>query len=84
MSYSRWGNSHWYTFWLAQEDEDYDTATFCICSLTQFKAITIREQFDECINIVRSMDEKASDAEINELRGYMRSFLEEVDSKYKN
>ena len=83
MSYSRWGNSYWYTFWLSQEEEDYDTATFCICCVADFEAKQLREDFDGCIASIRSIDKNVSNEEINELRGYIREFLEDVDSTYK-
>lgn len=82
MSYSRWGSSCWYTYWLAQEKEDYDTATFCICGLTEFTAKQLRNDLNGCIKKVKVMDKKADELDIDELIIYIKRFLKDVDDQY--
>ncbi len=87
MSYSRWSNSYWYTYWQTQDKdtENYDTAIFCICNFDSdiiFRAKHLREQLDKCIETVRIMDKRANDKEINELAIYMNRFLEDVEKEY--
>jgi len=85
MSYSRWGNSYWYTFWLSKPEENYDTATFCICRFggdTNFTAKQLREQFEKCVDTVRMKERKASEEEIEEVSSYMYKFLRDVDKEY--
>lgn len=84
MSYSRWLGSRWYTYWVYKPDEDYNTATFCICRFEGsilFTAKMLREKFDKCLDTVR-MKDTASEDEIEELAKYMTQFLKEVDIDY--
>jgi hypothetical protein len=87
VSYSRWGNSRWYTFWcVAQGDvvENRDNARFEICGEKPdiwFAAAQLREDMDACIRKVAGAVE-CTPAELEELRGYMRDFLEDVDRRY--
>ncbi len=86
MSYSRWGGSHWYTYWHAQdkETENRDTAIFEICTVASFTAKELRDDVEQCIlaamkkDIVGEMRNGLDD----ELRGYMEQFLADVDEAY--
>jgi len=85
MSYSRWSNSYWYTFWLAQEEENYDTAVFSICRFDgyiNFSSKQLREHFEKCIDTIKMKERKASEEELNEVAGYMRNFLKDVEEEY--
>ncbi len=87
MSYSRWSSSYWYTFWESpgKRIENYDTATFCICSFDgniTFTAKKLREQFENCLNEVRLKDVGVRDDEMDELAVYMIRFLNDVDEEY--
>ena len=87
MSYSRWGESRWYTFWACQEEEteNRDTSLFEICTVASFAASELRADIDACLakavaaEQVRGM---VADDEIEELRGYMLEFLDAVDNAY--
>lgn len=83
MSYSRWSTSMWYTYWRSQDKatENRDTAIFAICAEASFTAKQLRENMDECISSLENLD-KVSEVEIEELRGYMETFLRQVDKKY--
>lgn len=86
MSYSRWSYSYWYTYWLAREEEDtYDTATFCICSFDKnivFTAKRLREQFHKCLDEVKLRDKNATETDILELSLYMSRFLDDVEKEF--
>lgn len=85
MSYSRWINSYWYTFWKYSKDESYDTATFCICRFDgdiNFTAKQLRKQFEKCIDTIKMKERKASEEEIDEVAGYMSKFLKDVEEEY--
>lgn len=88
MSYSRWSNSRWYTFWKTQsEPTNHNNAQFCVCEPeeeTIFLAAEIRKNVDACI--ARLKDSRpghdASQDELQELRGYMLEFLADIDARY--
>lgn len=88
MSYSRWSNSYWYTYWLAQHDgfsENILTATLAILSLSgdefNFQAGKLRNDVEQCLDEVRNKTH-CSVKEKEELRGYMGEFLSDVDKEY--
>lgn len=52
MSYSRWSNSYWYTYWcVADPDipETRATAIFEICTVARFRASEIRKDIAACV-----------------------------------
>ncbi len=84
MSYSRWGDSTWYTYWEVQFNNDVETrdsAKFTICGVVTFTAKEMRDDLERCIDIVKSETE-SSISEIRELKSYMLGFLEDVDIEY--
>ena len=87
MSYSRWGNSRWYTFWCGVQPEgqkeNKDNTIFSICGLINFSSKDIRDDIDVCLSVVSKKDPKASRSELEELRTYMEEFLLDVDNDYK-
>lgn len=84
MSYSRWINSYWYTFWCTQDKktENRDTCVFKICGMIGFTAKQLREDLDCCIDIVKKKDPNTNEDHINELKQYIKRFLKEVDVEY--
>jgi hypothetical protein len=59
MSYSRWSNSCWYTYWSCASGDDRDNQIFEICDLARSFQFTFRElstQLDECIEQVKQKD----------------------------
>jgi hypothetical protein len=81
VSYSRWGNSEWYTLWLAQgEEETRDTATFVVMGTASFTARELREDLDGCMEKARLRSRGVGD--IDELRGYAEQFLRDVDARH--
>ena len=85
MSYSRWSNSHWYTFHCVQPcnvEETKDNAIFEVCGVHQFSAKELREDLKGCIDIVKKLDGSATNADFDELKGYMEMFIKNIDSGY--
>ena len=82
MSYSRWSNSYWYTFWHVPDDktkENRDNAKFTICTFGSYSAAQLRNKLDRCLHFVKC---KEPDGNIEELKGYVAQFLADVDKEY--
>ena len=97
MSYSRWGNSFWYTYWVvAPGEETRDNALFDVCGVALFTAKELREDMDICLGEVKDSRRMAEgieeqkalchdeepEGDIEELHGYMLEFLKDIDEKY--
>ena len=85
MSYSRWIQSRWYTYWQVHPRDSVETrnnAIFTICGCMSFPASEIRDHMNLCLGRVKAKDEEASDLEIAELRVYMAEFLEDIEKEY--
>lgn len=84
MSYSRWGNSTWYTFWMVQNPrtENGDTAIFCICGVCTFTAKELRNNMRKCIDTLRDKNKEYTVEELNELKVYIFRFLNDVNNDY--
>lgn len=89
MSYSRWGASRWYTYWACQdkETENRETAIFQVCPAASFTAAELRRNLDMCVSTVINSEPigthgHVTDAERDELAGYMYEFLADVKEAY--
>lgn len=86
MSYSRWIQSRWYTYWAAatkKKDLDRDNSIFVICNVANFRAKELREDIDRCAREAVTKDGGcATEIESDELKLYMREFLDDVDKEY--
>ena len=95
MSYSRWSNSRWYTFWTCfGEQMEYKLPTkrlkgnqvFEICDDPSlcFTYKTITELGIENVLLeVRLTFPYATDTELEELWSYMELFIKDVDNHFK-
>jgi len=98
MSYSRWSNSIWYTFWSAtpkqcipMEGFNPEDEQFSVDCEMDFSYKSLKKDIEDCINKVRSHYEfklgednenLPSDADYDELRGYMQEFIKDVEEEY--
>jgi hypothetical protein len=82
MSYSRWSNSRWYTFWSAAEACEKNREVFDICTVCQFTYYQLKNDLGSCLARVRKLDSKATDLEIDELEVYMKLFMKDIDEHY--
>lgn len=84
MSYSRWSESRWYSFWCASDGAHAkETEVFEICSVARFTYRQLKEDMESCLEKVRKLDSEASDEEIDELEVYMKLFLKDIDRYYE-
>ena len=94
MSYSRWTNSLWYTYWLAGDVDSKEDEMFDICTVKILKYSEMKDNIYGAIASVRQaiIDDKMdpeykkkllSDEALEELRGYMEQFISDVDEEYK-
>lgn len=78
MSYSRWFNSKWYTFWDVAKAriKIKDEQMFTICSVRSFTYAELKKDLDWCVKVV--------DGDF-ELKGYMKEFINDIenDEDYK-
>ena len=83
MSYSRWSESRFYTYWAGSPDgETRDSALFDICGLVYFTAKQLRDNLDKCIARVKELDPEADQFEIAKLKICVAEFLYDVDEQY--
>lgn len=84
LSYSRWLNSCWYTFWPVSESNNKDEQIFEICDIDSNLRFTYRElktNIDFCIETVKIKYEKLCfrNSDYEELKEYMEQFIEDVE-----
>lgn len=89
MAYSRWLESYWYTYWcvfMGEGTEDRDNARFEICAIRSFTAKELRDDLEACITLAleacKNNTYQPIESEIEDLRDFMREFLEDVEEKY--
>jgi len=83
MSYSRWLNSRWYTFWCSTNSDAKDDQVFNIdCDIT-FTYAELKKDIKECLKKVREkhgeMERWELDEVYRELEKYMRQFMKNVE-----
>ena len=93
MSYSRWINSYWYTFWSANpapNGEEKGEQLFdvdCQFSFT-FKQLTAKDGIKKSINKIkketRTRTLKPGKNDFLELQGYMKLFIQDVKEQYRS
>jgi hypothetical protein len=87
MSYSRWVQSRWYTFWHNTDSLVRNKQIFDICGCVDFTYEQLTENIEKCLDIAYEIEKKMchEDAqptleEREELRGYMNQFINAVKS----
>ena len=78
MSYSRWSNSVWYTYWSAESGDTRDTQVFQVCGEKSFTYKELKESLNACVAYF-SLDR--TDRQLAELKGYMREFMKDVEAE---
>ncbi len=97
MSYSRWSNSYWYTYWsdfpiegyLYDDNKLYQAFTICCWDKTfYFTYDRLKMDMDGCIKEVEDFDKDLPKDEtgrillMNELKDYMFKFLYDMEKQY--
>lgn len=88
MSYSKWNNSKFYTYWHSANVYDKGDELFsCHINLKRNYMFT----YTECKNMIDNgmavkgrINEIVGDEDVTELQGYMREFIKEVDGEYES
>ena len=89
MSYSRWSDSQWYTYWSSHSNNHRRGQIFCICSVADFTSGQICDDIESCLDTAIEKylaDYKATQsisAAREELRGYMVQFIKDVNAEDK-
>jgi hypothetical protein len=83
MSYSRWGNSRWYTFWSATDSDRREDQVFDVDCSFQFKYSELKKDRQACLRKVRAeygeLDKWELDEAYAELERYMLEFMKDVE-----
>ena len=87
MSYSRWLNSQFYTYWCSADVYDkHDELFACHISIEGNYTFTYKEvkEFIEAPHTLRDSinDEELTDNDLTEITGYMKEFVRDVDIEY--
>ena len=95
MSYSRWSNSSWYTFWCSSNATKREEEIFSICSIREFSYRDfVEEGIDFCIEELKKSIEESNkknkmfsggiytDKDYEELKEYMQMFVDDVKNHY--
>lgn len=90
MSYSRWSNSRWYTFWSVFWPNGFRTGEsnlklnqlFEISGVATFTYQELKNERAACIKAVKAKNRGATQEDIVKLEGYMDEFIADVDKEY--
>ena len=87
MSYSRWIDSQFYTYWCSSLVYGREDELFALhCSLDGTHMFTYSEckiiLNDETMLVDRVKDGQLVYEDVEEIRGYMKLFIDDVDLKY--
>lgn len=81
MSYSRWSNSSWYTYYCASESLERDEQLFDVCAIKAFTYRDLKDNLQGCLDGLKADQCKdATQKELEELKGYMLEFIDDVES----
>ena len=87
MSYSRWLNSKFYTYWCGSDAQHKEDELFnCHTTIERYYGFTYTECKELVKNIIKikgRINEIEGDEDAIELQGYMKQFITSVDSQYE-
>ena len=88
MSYSRWIDSMYYTYWCITDAKNKNDEVF-ICNTDiykcyKFKYIECKKIVENLIAIKGKINEIDDDEDAMELQGYIKQFITDVDTEYAN
>ena len=87
MAYSRWIDSKFYTYWvyrnnISQKEDEIFIVHHNIESFEEFKYSECKKMIDSKLTLKGKMNFVDDDKEAEELQGYMKQFIKDVDHKY--
>lgn len=77
MSYSRWSNSRWYTYWDTASGDTLDEQRFTVCGDGSFTYKELKENIMACVDKCKP----ETIPERHELRDYMRQFMQDAEAR---
>ena len=88
MSYSRWVDSKFYTYWRSNNDLYNKEDEIFICHTDieryyEFSYTECRKFIEDTVSEKGRINEIDDDTQAKELQGYMRQFVEDVDKQYQ-
>jgi len=84
MSYSRWMNSAWYSFWNSSSGEKKEEQVLSLwADLEQTKDWTYEQLLRFTVEDIGKVYTGITLAEAEEAWGYIQEFLQDVDEKYE-
>jgi hypothetical protein len=88
MSYSRFSNSRWYTFWHWSEDETKNNQMFSVCHVLCFSYADLKNDIEKCLDKAIEIENGKSEIPVSigerqELKTYMMRFIEDAEEDYK-
>lgn len=91
VSYSRWGNSVWYTYWATSGPKHRDGQIFIVAGVATTTYGEMKEDFDGVLAkiIAKALDpqvfaclKEVTQNQTDELARYMKVFMLDVDEEY--
>lgn len=83
MSYSRWGNSCWYTYWCAIDSMVRTEQELCVTGDGCFSYKELKSDLKGCLKRIKDSYKgkdgwKPTNEEMRELKKYMKQFIKDV------
>ena len=84
MSYSRYPNSVWYTYWSTNSGKTKATQIFSICGVADFTYEQIKADIDACVDkAAKAAGFARTEEQRTELKEYMQVFLQDADLEFQ-
>jgi|TARA_B110000014_G_C20069532_1_gene557643 hypothetical protein len=87
MSYSRWIDSKFYTYWNSTKVYNKEDEIFiCHTDIQRYYGFTYTEckkYIEDAVSVKGRINEIDDDTQAEELQRYMRQFVEDVDREYQ-
>jgi len=87
MSYSRWIDSMFYTYWCVSDAKNKNDEVFIchtdIYKCYKFKYIECKRIVGDLTSIKGKINEIKGDEDATELQGYIKKFVEDIDKEYE-
>lgn len=87
MSYSRWSNSRWYTYWRTWGFSCKENQVFEVAGEQMFTYTQLKLEMKKCLDDIERSNfyrgDPVTKEERRELRRYMRQFIKDVEKEFK-
>jgi len=83
MSYSRWCDSRWFTYWDVSSGSAPEEQLFTVEMVAQFSYPQLKQDLEKCILLVRDKETDATPKELKELKALMTKFIRDVEREQR-